>query len=97
MELKEFISETIKQIADGVKEGSDHVITNNGGSGVYDQDYTKISFDIAVTTNEEDKTGVGGKIAIAQIFSASADNENSNSITNYNRVKFDINVLIKTN
>ena len=96
MELKEFISETIKQVADGLKEGSEYVITNNGGSGVLDDNYTKISFDIAVTTNEEDKTGIGGKIAVAQIFSAGADNENSNSITNSSRVKFTINLDVKT-
>ena len=96
MELKEFISETIKQVADGLKEGSEYVINNNGGEGVKDSHYYNISFDVAVTTSEEDKTGVGGKIAIAQIFSAGADNENLNKSTNFSRVKFDINLHVNT-
>ncbi len=97
MELKEFIAETIKQIADGLVEGSNHIKNSYVGSEGVESGYKTIKFDVAITTIEEDKVGAGGKIAIAQVFSIGANGENSSKATNYNRVQFETFIQVKTN
>lgn len=94
MELKEFITESLKQISDGLREGNSHINENGGGSVM--NEWMKVSFDIAVTTSEEDKSGGGGKITIAQVFSAGADVENANKTTNYSRVQFVTQIHVNT-
>lgn len=96
MELKDFITETLKQITDGILEGSNYVREKSKSTeGVRDQ-YTKVDFDIAVTTNEEEKDKIGGKVSVVQIFNAGASSENTNKTSNYNRIKFNLLVHVKT-
>ena len=95
MELKDFISETIKQITDGVLEGSSYVKLKSNSSGIKDQ-YTKIDFDIAITTNEENKDDLGGKVSVVQVFSAGASTSKSASTSSQNRIKFEVLAHIKT-
>jgi hypothetical protein len=95
MELKEFISETIKQISDGLTEGNKYIKETNKGEGVEDK-YKEVSFDIAVTTSDEDTVGVGGKVTIAKIFSAGADSESTSNKTQYSRVQFSTYIHVKT-
>jgi len=96
MELKDFISETIKQITDGVLEGSSYVREKSKSSeGVRDQ-YTKIDFDIAITTNEENKDDLGGKVSVVQVFSAGGSTSKSASTSSQNRIKFEVLAHIKT-
>ena len=97
MELKDFISETIKQITDGILEGSSYVKEkSNSSEGVKNQ-YTRINFDIAITTNEENKGNLGGKVSVVQVFSASGSSSKSASTLNENRIKFEVLAHIKTN
>ncbi len=93
MELKEFVSNTIKQIADGLQEANTY-IKEKGGEGV-ENGYKRITFDVAVTTTDEDKNGIGGKITVAKIFNAGADSETLSNKTQYSRVEF--NTLIHVN
>lgn len=51
MELNEFISQTIKQITDGLIEGSKYIREKSSGSEGIRDDYTRVNFDVAVTTN----------------------------------------------
>ncbi len=96
MELKDFISETIKQITDGILEGNSYIKEkSNSGEGIRDQ-YTKIDFDIAITTNEENKDDVGGKVSVVQVFSAGGSTSKSASTSSQNRIKFDVLAYIKT-
>lgn len=96
MELKDFISETIKQITDGILEGSSYIKeTSNSPEGIRDQS-TRIKFDIAITTNEENKDNLGGKLSVVQVFSAGASISQSASTSSENRIKFDIQAHIKT-
>lgn len=88
MELKEFIKQTIIQITDGLVEGHKYVNQNNFGHGISDASSKEINFDVAVTSNEEEKTGVGGKISIANVFSAGAKEESTTKATNVSRIQF---------
>ncbi|UKN01193.1 hypothetical protein K6119_15795 [Paracrocinitomix mangrovi] len=93
MELKEFISETIKQIADGLVEGNKYVQDNHGGDGI-ENGYKRVKFDIAITSNEESSNEASGKITVAQIFGAGASSSSSDKKQNYNRIEFDTQVHI---
>ncbi|MDR0612253.1 MAG: hypothetical protein LBG45_01990 [Dysgonamonadaceae bacterium] len=96
MELKDFIATTIKQITNGLTEGHKYVQENISGSEGVHNSYTAITFDVAVTTNEEEKDKLGGKISVVQIFSGGASIENSNTTTNYSRIQFKIRLHINT-
>ena len=88
MELKEFIKQTIIQITDGLVEGHKYVDENNFGYGISDSSGKEINFDIAVTSNEEETTGIGGKISVANVFSVGAKGENTTKATNVSRIQF---------
>ena len=51
-----------------------------------------VKFDVAVTTSEEDKTGVGGKLSVANLISIGGKEENTNQNTNFSRVQFYVEV-----
>jgi hypothetical protein len=96
MELKEFISETIKQITDGVLEGNDYIKEkSNSNEGIRSQ-YTKIEFDIGVSSNSETKDELGGKISVINVLSIGGDTSNITSNKNENRIKFHLLASIKT-
>lgn len=97
MELKDFISNTIKQITDGILEGNQYVKEESGSEEGIRNGYTKIDFDIAVTSNEENKDDLGGKISVVQVFNVGASTSKSSSTLNQNRIKFDVMASIKTN
>ncbi|MEZ7506527.1 hypothetical protein [Flavobacterium sp. Arc2] len=88
MELKEFIKQTIIQITDGLVEGHKYVNENNFGEGISDSSGKEINFDVAVTSNEEETTGIGGKISIANVFNIGAKEENTTKATNVSRIQF---------
>lgn len=96
MELKDFISETIKQITDGVLEGNMYIKEkSNSIEGVRNQ-YTKIGFDIAISTNEENKNDIGGKVTVVQVFNAGASSSTASTTSNQNRIKFEVLAAINT-
>jgi hypothetical protein len=96
MELKEFIKQTIIQITEGVIDGHEYVVKKGFGDGIRDTIYKEVSFDIAVTTNEEEKTGVGGKLNVVSFFNVGMNTEDISKSTNYNRIQFKLNLGIKT-
>ena len=96
MELKEFIKQTIIQITDGVKDGHEYIVSKGYGEGVSDSIYTEVNFDIAVTTNEEEKTGMAGKLNVVSFFNVGLNKEDVSKSINYNRIQFKLNVGIKT-
>ena len=97
MELKEFITETIKQITDGMLDGSAYVQEKSGSSEGVRKQYTKVNFDIAITTTDEDKSNVGGKVSVIQVFHAGASSESANTTSNQSRIQFEIFLNVKTN
>ena len=94
MELKEFISESLKQITDGLIESHDYIKQISPSSEGVENGYRRIHFDIGVQSNEGNAGEAGGKITVAQIFSVGAKAENSSSITNTNRIQFDVLISI---
>lgn len=88
MELKEFIKQTIIQITDGLVDGHRYVSENDLGSGISDTSGKEINFDVAVTSNEEETVGIGGKISIANIFNAGAREDSTTKATNVSRIQF---------
>lgn len=96
MELKDFISETIKQITDGVLEGNLYIKEkSNSPEGIRNQ-YTKIDFDIAISTNEENKNDIGGKVTVVQVFNAGSSSSTASMTSNQNRIKFEVLAAINT-
>jgi hypothetical protein len=96
MELKEFVKQTIIQITDGLREGHKYIQDNNFGEGVSDDKGKEITFDIALTSNEEETTGVGGKISVANIFTAGAKDETTTKASNISRIQFKMYLHVKT-
>lgn len=96
MELKEFIKQTIIQITDGLREGHKYIQDNNFGEGVNDNKYKEIYFDVPVSSNEEEKSGVGGKISVANIFSGGAKEESTTKALNVSRIQFKMYLHVKT-
>lgn len=94
MELKEFIAETLKHINDGLQDGSTH-IKKSGGEGAADG-YFNVSFDVALTTTNEENTGIGAKISVASIFKAGGESEKNVGTSNYSRIQFQVPVHVKT-
>lgn len=94
MELKEFVSETIKQITDGLIEANEYVLEKTSGTEGVESGYKRINFDIAVTTNEGETDKVGGGIFVAQIFKAAGSSELTSVTSNSNRIQFA--VLVNT-
>ncbi len=105
MDVKEFVSETITQIIDGVEDAqkrvkgttkSDAIVNPRLGNALF-ADPTVVAFDIVVTTTENKELhGKGsGKGSIA-VFSAKAEAEvsNSNTSENMSRVNFDVKVSL---
>jgi len=94
MELKEFISESIKQITDGLVEGHKYIKGKSPKSEGISNGYRKINFDIGVQSSEGDKADVGAKITVAQVFQVGGKTESNSSIINTNRIQFDVLISI---
>jgi len=54
------------------------------------------SLHVAVVSDEQEKTGLGGKITVASIFKAGADAESIQKNTNQSRIQFSIHLSVKT-
>lgn len=94
MELKEFISESIKQITDGLIEGHDYIKKKSPRSDGIENGYRKIHFDIGVQSSEGSTDDIGGKITVAQIFQVGGKSESNISTINTNRIQFDVLIAI---
>lgn len=96
MELKEFITETIVQITDGLRDGHNYVVQNGYGSGISDSHYRDVTFDIALSTVEEESTGKKGNISVANILNAGAQEALKSNSSNISRIQFKIELHIKS-
>ncbi len=94
MELKEFISESLKQITDGLMEGHRYIKDKSPNAEGVQNGYRRIHFDIGVQSNEGNKEDVGGKLTVAQILQVGGKTENISSTVNTNRIQFDVLVHI---
>lgn len=90
MELKEFIEQTLIQITDGVQAGHRYIKENSKGEGVDGSTNREVKFDIAIATNEEEKSGIGGKLTVANILSVGGKDESTIKSSNVSRINFSL-------
>lgn len=111
MELKEFITQTIKDVLDGVLEAQNAqkigncVVPSGTGSNAFpkgnvinngDWTSTLINFDIAISAEESAATGGKAGVKIA-VLSAGLDTENTNKNTSTSRIQFSVPVIFPKN
>ncbi len=98
MELQKFISESIKQICLGIKDGKEEVAGKIGncpvspgfidGKQIYGK-AEEICFDVAITVTEDNKLNAAGKVNI-KIADGSLEKHSSEKIENISRISFKI-------
>ena len=95
MELKDFISETIKQVIYATKDINDETF-NKSESGHIKTQSVKINFDVGVIAEEQNNSEKGGKISIANVVSGGLNNSEKQSLINTNRILFVIEIELTT-
>jgi len=91
MDLKEFISETLSQIADGFVCAKEKMKGKNiyiGGSNI-SESHQKVSFDVAITVVEGTETTGKAGISVWSI-GAGISGKSENSSSTVSRIKFDV-------
>lgn len=96
MELRGFITETLKQIVDGVSDAQKYIVDKNILATIHPKRTSNkveyIEFDVAVTSSENNTSGLSGEIKVASIFSIGGKGENSVSEQNVSRIKFRVQI-----
>lgn len=95
--LKDFIKETIKNIADGIYEAKEElyekhqncIIAPSTVNGNYVANEQLIKFDIAITSSKTNLKSANGKIGI-NVANVSLDGNLENSKINSNRIQFEV-------
>lgn len=98
IDLKEFVTETIKQVVEGAKEAGHYLKENvdyekDGYFQIGNGTMQKIDFDISVTSSESSKTEgkAGISIKVLDFGIKDAGGESSSSI---NKIKFSVPIAI---
>jgi hypothetical protein len=94
MQLQEFVNRTINEIAAGLQES--HKNLEKSGSKVDDAHQITIDFDIAVLSEDQTSANTGAGLTVASVISAGHRTESENKTQITNRVKFSVQVNIKT-
>jgi hypothetical protein len=89
MDIKEFVSESLKQIIEGVIEVQTYAKSRNAVVVPYSDRYKKVDFDIAVTVVEGKETGGKAGISVWSIGAGVTGKSESSSNTT-SRIKFEI-------
>lgn len=94
MELQEFISSTLQQIMNGVKDAQAQVKDTGGyigpGGTHFDPALEMVHFDVAVTVSENTETQGGGKIKVFSFFSAEGKASKAAETACVSRITFDV-------
>ncbi|MDB5009197.1 MAG: hypothetical protein JWP45_3590 [Mucilaginibacter sp.] len=100
MELKAFVTETIKEIIEGVVEAQKQIIpqlnhVTDGFVQIGSGAFSNIEFDISVTSSEteglENKAGV-----FIKVLDIGHKNNSSNNSTSINKIRFSVPVAFPT-
>jgi hypothetical protein len=95
MELKDFISNTLFEIQEGVNDAIGRIDSDDNNAVInpenpqYARTMQQVQFDIALTTSDEDKVGAKAGIKVA-MFSVGADGSQSTKSSSVSRVQFSI-------
>jgi len=93
MELKDFVAQTLIQVAEGVNSAREHLDSSKGQVSVgKDSAFNRkpVQFDVAIGTTSETSSMIGGKITVATIFKAGTEQQESETTHNISRIKFDV-------
>jgi hypothetical protein len=90
MNLQEFIEQTLLQIAKASKNVSEEMRANELGPGVKDNDKIMVSFDLAVTINNESTNGVNGGIRVLEAIVFGGSKSDSSKSENVSRIKLEL-------
>ncbi len=89
MQLKEFVSETLKQIVEGVKDAQQPAYIRGAVIAPYSDCLEKVEFDVAVTAVEKtEKEGKAGIIVWS--IGAGVRGEAESSTSTVHRIKFSV-------
>jgi hypothetical protein len=100
LELRDFVSETINQVIDGVVAAQQYATSKNAIVNPYTQRYGKrsiqsISFDVAITAAKGTKTQGGIAVFTGALgLGSKGQSERSNEIVN--RIQFSVSVCLPT-
>lgn len=89
MNIKEFISETLNQIIEGVTEAQKNNTSNASISGSH-VSMKNISFDIAVVTESSENKGNKAGIKVAELVSFGKNSDIKSQESTTSRIKFEI-------
>lgn len=95
MELREFIKQTICQITDGIRDGHAYVEEGEKGDGFSNRHPFPIKFDVAITSTEEETTGLGGGLQVANLFSFKGNTDEKQVQSHVSRIQFEIHLHVK--
>jgi hypothetical protein len=107
MELDEFVTKTLTQIATGVRkaqealEESGVLINPDFGHRIAPEQRVKlisdVEFDVAVTTTAATETKAGGGLTVASVFNAGAHHKKDATDTAVNRIRFTVPIMLPRN
>jgi len=96
MELQNFITETLKQIVEGVQGAQKYITTQKIEATIHPKKSREVietvEFDVAVTSIESNQTGVSGGIKVASVFAIGGEDKNQSSEQNISRIKFKVQI-----
>ena len=96
MDLKSFITETLKQIIEGVQDAQKYISDKEIPSTIHPkksrENIESVDFDVAVTSTESNSSGLSGGIKVASIFSIGGEGKNQASEQNVSRIKFKVQI-----
>jgi hypothetical protein len=96
MELQNFITETLKQIIEGVQGAQKYISTQKIDATIHPKQSQEkietVEFDVAVTSIESNQSGVTGGIKVASIFNIGGEGQNLSSEQNISRIKFKVQI-----
>ncbi len=90
MNLQEFIQQTLLQVAQASKNVSEEMRANDLGDGVKDKDPIKVSFDIAVTINNESSNEAHGGIKVLEAIVFRGSKSDTLKSENVSRIKLEL-------
>ena len=96
MDLKSFITETLKQIIEGVQDAQKYISDKKIPATIHPkrskENIESVDFDVAVTSTESNSSGLSGGIKVASIFSIGGEGKNQLSEKNVSRIKFKVQI-----
>ncbi len=89
MNIQQFVSETLKQVIDGVQEAQQHAKGKEAAVAPYHNYQNEVVFDIAVTVTEGKETGGKAGLTVWGV-GAGVSGKSESSSSTVSRIKFSV-------